>query len=532
MIDNDSYIQDLYRKAFDGASVDPPDSLWSSLEKSIDDGAVEKLYKEKFEDDRVAPPIGLWFKIQQSLWLKEFLRFNPTKINVYYSAVVALVAGIGLYYFNKPNKDEVIENQNVRVENTAIYKTDNSVKSNTQLSVTKEKKQVETFDTKSNTEVNTQESNAKLTPKTQSTVSPIATQIKSTGLGTISLFGDSTVCRMSTHIYSLECSKAEISTQWKLSPQNGVIEKLSDSKIGIFWEKVGSCTLTAEITCGNQKASTQIVIDVIDAEIPKILGNTKICQGSPQQFRINNAQDLNKMYTWEVTKNKITVLSNGFISFDPRVVGYDTIKVVDVNTLTGCIMTSKLPVVVYPRPDADFTVKQQSNGEVIFSNSSTCGQKSTDCKFVCNWTIDDVNYKGEDVKVSFTETGAYIATLDIQNDFKCKSSERKEIQISVFNLFVPNAFYPGVNNFKPTGENLLSYKIEIFNSMNKKLWESDQLVDGKPFESWDGQSEGAIQPKGTYIWKISATFKDGTKWMGVENKGQYKTTGTFYLLEQ
>jgi hypothetical protein len=84
-------------------------------------------------------------------------------------------------------------------------------------------------------------------------------------------------------------------------------------------------------------------------------------------------------------------------------------------------------------------------------------------------------------------------------------------------LWVPNAITIGkvaspASIWKPVGENLSSYTAGVYDRWGKLLWSSDKLVNGIPSEGWDGSYKGEFCKEGTYLWKISATFKDGSVW--------------------
>ena len=50
-------------------------------------------------------------------------------------------------------------------------------------------------------------------------------------------------------------------------------------------------------------------------------------------------------------------------------------------------------------------------------------------------------------------------------------------------------------------------------------------------ESWDGTYNGEILKSDSYIWKVKATFMDGTEWEGQESKpGKKFVFGNVMLL--
>lgn len=80
--------------------------------------------------------------------------------------------------------------------------------------------------------------------------------------------------------------------------------------------------------------------------------------------------------------------------------------------------------------------------------------------------------------------------------------------------------------------NLLSYHITIYDSWGHLLWEDSELdpITGEIVNGWTGYYNGDLLPMGTYVWKISATFKDGVLWEGSDNgKGNTGTIGTVVL---
>ena len=86
--------------------------------------------------------------------------------------------------------------------------------------------------------------------------------------------------------------------------------------------------------------------------------------------------------------------------------------------------------------------------------------------------------------------------------------------------------------FQPAGINLSAYHIAVYDVAGHTLWESSALDDvGRPLEGWDGTVNGNLMPQGTYMWTISATFKDGKVWEGSNTgKGSTTTMGTVTLV--
>jgi gliding motility-associated-like protein len=107
----------------------------------------------------------------------------------------------------------------------------------------------------------------------------------------------------------------------------------------------------------------------------------------------------------------------------------------------------------------------------------------------------------------------------VTNEYGCFA--QKDTTINTFfdhRLNVPNALTPneGIGDqtiFLPKGKGIEKYRLQIFNAFGELLWETDKLKeDGQPAEGWYGDFKGNPLPQDVYVWKITATFKDGTIW--------------------
>jgi len=529
---NEQHIDDLFNKAFDGAQEMPPDSVWENIEKQLDETSIETLFKTTFENGSIEPPVGIWAKIQQNLWMKDFMRFTPNKINIYYTSLVAVVAGLGLFMAN--NKDEskqipsIFKNKQTQIINNTL-----GTKSIQKQSLT----------TNNNILVHEQSQIIKSTTKTNEpskTLSQVASnssnsnnKIAELPSGQI-IIGDTVICIGTDHSFELRGDISNCELKWNINPKSATIEKLSKNKIFVNCNKAGSYTISAEISNGSNSKIIEYQTKAIEPAKPNIIGSSKVCEGTQAQFKMANTHYFSKIYSWEVAINKYSNLSSGVIIVDCKTPGYDTISVRDINTQTGCNNTALYPIIIFPKPDADFKFTDNGDGSIEFINTSKCGQKSMNCKQTVKWFVNDQTFTKNTINVDFSDNGIYSATLEVQNEFNCKETIKKDVTIDIQRLFVPNAFVSGNENnmFIPKGENLATYTIEIFDASNKKLWESTQLNDGKPSEGWNGEVDGQVQSQGTYYWRIKATFKDGTVWKGTNIKGRYQTFGTFILLKK
>lgn len=105
-----------------------------------------------------------------------------------------------------------------------------------------------------------------------------------------------------------------------------------------------------------------------------------------------------------------------------------------------------------------------------------------------------------DSQIKVTAPGFY--GLKVTN--QCGSSS-DEIIISkgVCKIIVPDAFTPNNDNRNDVfralfGENVVSFKMQIFNRWGQLIFQSNDIRKG-----WDGTFNGQAQNTGQYIWQIS-----------------------------
>ncbi len=87
-----NHIEDVFKTAFEDHAVKPPKSSWSGMKSSLDNMRVEYLAKNQLGNISTKPSASLWSRIATKVWWKQFLRFNPARINIYYAGM-ALIGG-------------------------------------------------------------------------------------------------------------------------------------------------------------------------------------------------------------------------------------------------------------------------------------------------------------------------------------------------------------------------------------------------------------------------------------------------------
>ncbi len=190
---------------------------------------------------------------------------------------------------------------------------------------------------------------------------------------------------------------------------------------------------------------------------------------------------------------------------------------------------------VNPKPLAGFTYIIQSEPKVI-GTVNFFPQTKYAKKYY--WDFGDGHTSKDSSPVHrYDIFGDYTVTLIVETEHGCRDTFVQSFHLDFFKgLFVPNAFTPEVGiaevrQFKPKGAGLETYLIQIYTPEGELLWESNKLINGQPAEGWDGKYKDKLLPQGVFVWKVQATFLDGSVWQGkVYDNGTVKRVGSVTLI--
>lgn len=281
----------------------------------------------------------------------------------------------------------------------------------------------------------------------------------------------------------------------------------------------------------------------------------EICEATPVHFESTSLHG--EGAEWDMGDGTIQTESQfDYVYENP---GVYSIKIV-ANNSEGCASEKTETVTVYPLPEAAFTwdkdnsleefpvdkevdLPEVDNGGVRFTNLSDVYPKTWGDSLRFEWDFGDNT--GISVQKSpyhrYSNNGVYEAVLKAITPYGCSNSVSDRISVSaVKGLYIPTAFAPampddhmgeggeyrGIARFQPKGVGLYTYKIQIYDAWGGCVWSSDKIEDGHPAEYWDGTFKGSPLPKGSYTWKVSATFIDGSVW---DNNGG-KMQGSLMLI--
>jgi len=334
--------------------------------------------------------------------------------------------------------------------------------------------------------------------------------------------------------YQLTLPATPAQVNW-LSPNTG-------PKILVEWKESGTYYFTvmavSSTGCMNLKVGMVVVTKTgyITPAIAIYPDKNPICEGSLVTFRAKFANPgLSPIFRWK--KNGVLVGKSRAFYIDRDLRNGDVIT---------CQMTSseKLanPVNVFSNEVSITVLKTTAAfmvGETVYGKewemhliNQSEGADLYDWDFGNGQTSSE-----ENPVVKYRSDGSYLIRLISSNKYNCVDTAYYMYEMLFKGLYIPNAFAPSTNVtpanlFKPVGTNLREYKIEVYDSWGHLLWESDKLDEsGKPSETWDGTCRGKPMPQGTYMWKVTAVFRDGTIWTGSDiGHGKGSNMGTVTLI--
>ena len=272
-------------------------------------------------------------------------------------------------------------------------------------------------------------------------------------------------------------------------------------------------------------------IRVIQDTIRQCVGSTAVIDSSLIVF---DNVDAKTTYNWTSNPSRQMTNANKKVpSVLMDTIGITSIHIVAVSgvytdSATIYINTPPLPVPVIVRVDLG-----GMPDTVLFFN------RSVDI-VSAQWVLADgtTSTSMDSVLCIFDKNGFYRVKLKVYNSLGCSDTISLLYRAFMKGLAMPNAFEPNnpsplLNTFKPKALGLKTYFLGIWDLWGNLIWSTDKLNKFyEPVDGWDGtDGKGRKLPSQTYIWRMNATFTDGTIWKGVKDHfGNFHKEGTFTLL--
>ena len=168
--------------------------------------------------------------------------------------------------------------------------------------------------------------------------------------------------------------------------------------------------------------------------------------------------------------------------------GINSVQVVDQN---DCKITDTVIIANIFQPIADFKALpdhkrfyDQLNDPIVFVDMTQAYEQR-----VINWNWDfGDGFYGSDSIIShvYNEQGLFNVLLTITTEFNCIDTISYNVLIDEYELFIPNAFTPGISDninseFKAYGYGVKNFKMNIYTRWGERVFETEDFDTG-----WDG----------------------------------------------
>ena len=186
----------------------------------------------------------------------------------------------------------------------------------------------------------------------------------------------------------------------------------------------------------------------------------------------------------------------------------------------GRLSSSVATVTVHPHPQAHFEISPAKailpNDEIRFMNYST---NAVEFK----WKFGDgTTSESYEPVHTYSKYASYNVSLVVFSDWGCSDSLTvlNAFSGSAYYIEFPNAFIPNPQGpsggyyssksdesaqvFHPSYSGVSDYQLKIFSKLGVVIFESSDVNLG-----WDGYNKGQLCDPGVYIWKVRGKFRNG-----------------------
>jgi PKD repeat protein len=429
------------------------------LKKKEDNISTRELFRKKLGNAEVIPGITVKSQLMRKVARKEFLRFNPARLNIYYlgSILIAGVTAALLLISPAGNSDQTMssgkpDKLNTDTNNFLIIPVEKPVRYESGRSgIIRNKQPDNSFNEKK---------------PDKSLVTPTGTP-----------------------------------EEKKPSVAFPPVIRNSASKNNIT---VGNPTDKRKLQAGSQ-------------HIESLIDPSVSVGCAPLKVWFHSKSDLTDSCRWTFGDGGYSSNHDPEWIFD--VEGEYNI-VLQIFSHDGKHYSSTAKVTVHPRPQAHFEISPENavipNDEIIFQNFS---KNAVQFK----WDFGDgFSSEFFEPRHKYEKFGNYNIRLVVLSDWGCSDTLTVLNAFSGSKYFIdfPNAFIPneqgssaGYYSFKsdeaaqvfhPSYSGVSDFHLKIFSRLGIQIFESSDINIG-----WDGYNKGQLCDPGVYIWKVRGKFRNG-----------------------
>jgi PKD repeat protein len=430
------------------------------LKGSNENMNIRELFRNKLENSEVTPDCAVRDELMRKLAVKEFLRFNPLRFNVYYTALIlaGTIAGV-ILLTTRPS-------QNINQETKPVKKVEIPMVTNAPVSQGKQT-MVE---------------------------NPPEVRIARTDAGKLP---------SGKPVINNAAGRNEITNIKK--PDNKIITSDSLVKNELINANVSDINILKKTIIEPHKG----IEASFDASV------TTGC--SPLKVKFLNKSASFDSCRWVFGDGGFSTKNDPEWIFD-NAGEYRIILTVFSSTGDQAVVTSL--ITVHPRPDARFEIAPKKpvlpDDEIHFMNLSVDAVKY-------KWEFGDGNTSGVfEPYYKYRKYGKYNVGLIAWSEYGCSDTILVKNAFSESGCFInfPNAFIPGSDGpvggyystksdesariFHPTTSGVSEYQLRIFSKLGILIFESNDINIG-----WDGYMKGHLCEPGVYVWKVRGSYKNG-----------------------
>jgi PKD repeat protein len=421
---------------------------------------IDELFKSRLGDAGIAPSQALRAAMMRKVAVKEFLRFNPARFNIYYAALITagIVTAVMLAFSGNDTRNDR-EDPRTELQYSALPAGAEEAGTITGKNLP--------------AEIQPQRSENS-NPATGNSESPAPVEKP-----------------------AADAIQPDQSTR-AITPAG--IDG-SHKKEGFFTSGPKGATKLKEMQGNNP------------AIVPSVFTG---CQPLTVDFGSNLSPSYDK-FTWDFGDGGSSVLKDPVWIFENA--GEYHVSMSASGDGTNTVM-STVTIIVHPLPKAVFEITPDKvvipDEEVRFMNYSTNGLEY-------RWDFGDGSISNMfEPRHKYRKYGNYSVSLTVKSDDGCTDTFiiRDAFSGSAFFVEMPNAFIPNPHGpsggyfssksdesaeiFHPVWSGVSDYRLQIFSKRGILLFESNDINFG-----WDGYFNGQLINPGVYVWKINGSFTNG-----------------------
>jgi PKD repeat protein len=406
---------------------------------------IEGLFRNKLEENEMEAGADLTGRVMRRLERKEFLRFNPSRFNIFYAAAaLAVITVAGLLFFPSPGAEEsplpaVREPQQTEQATTDEKKVDGA--NEQEVTVIPSLKETDTSGDQPVTQP------AAITPRQNETLKPVVAGSESSA--------------------TREVRKGEPATVRSL--RRAVIETSASSgcvPLTVRFSYPSAGSMKADWSFGDGGKSDENAPDYI-YDLP----GTYIVSLTLTDAEGNKSSAATRIDVWpgpkaefEITKNKLAETGEVLLFS---------------NLSTGGVK--------YLWNFGDGTTSDESDPQHIYKSYG---------RYDVRLTVYSEQGCADSVTITdiFTDKGMFLRfpTAFLPNTggptggyYSRRTDEANQV-------------------FHPVASGVASYNLKIYNKVGLLVFESSDIEMG-----WDGYYKGQLCPPGVYVWKVRGTYRNG-----------------------